>query len=64
MIGNKIANEIYNSPKKSPENTLEEVEIDTQIPREGYTPPEIQQIIDELKLIRQGNNGIFLKKDF
>ena len=49
FIGNEIAKKIT---KKSPENTSETVESETEIPKERYiSPEEREQINDELRLI-------------
>ena len=49
LIGNKNANKIT---KKSPQNTSEMVDSETEIPTERYiSPEERQKIIDELKVI-------------
>ena len=49
MIGNKNANKIT---KKSPQNTSEMVDSETEIPTERYiSPEERQKIIDELRVI-------------
>ena len=46
---NKVANDI---PKKSPQNTSETVESETEMLKKRYVyPEERQQIIDELRLI-------------
>ena len=48
LIGNKIA-----ALKKSPQNTSEALESETELPKERYiSPEERQQIIDELRLIK------------
>ena len=52
MIGNKIANKIT-ALKKSPQNTSEALESETELPKErNISPEERQQIIDELRLIK------------
>ena len=39
--------------KKSPQNTSEALESETELPKERYiSPEERQQIIDELRLIK------------
>ena len=52
LIGNKIANKIT-ALKKSPQNTSEALESETELPKErNISPEERQQIIDELRLIK------------
>ena len=49
LIGNKISNK---TTAKSPQNTSETVNSETEIPIEKYISPEERlQIIDELRLI-------------
>ena len=52
LIGNENADKITNVPKSIPKNNLEIVESETETPKERYiSPEEMQQIIDELRLI-------------
>ena len=56
LIGNKIADKIRSASKKYPKELysieLPSNEANNEIPKERYvSPQEIQQIIDELKLI-------------
>ena len=61
LTGNKIADKITKVLKNSQQNNSETVinENDKEIPKERYISPEaIQNIIDNLRLIYQYNNGI------
>ena len=61
LTGNKIADKITKVSKNSQQNNSETAinENDKEIPKERYISPEaIQNIIDNLRLIYQYNNGI------
>ena len=61
LTGNKIADKITKVSKNSQQNNSETVinENDKEIPKERYISPEaIQNIIDNLRLIYQYDNGI------
>ena len=61
LTGNKIADKITKVSKNSQQNNSETVinENDKEIPKERYISPEaIQNIIDNLRLIYNYNNGI------
>ena len=70
MIGNKIADWITKVTKTSPQNNSEivtndeeNIEVNREILIEWYTSPEErQQIINDLRLIWQYNNGISINK--
>ena len=52
LVGNKIADKITSASKKSHNEEIQSNEVNNQIPKERYiSPKEIQQIIDELRLI-------------
>ena len=52
LVGNKIADKITSASKKSRNEEIQSNEVDNEIPKERYiSPKEIQQIIDELRLI-------------
>ena len=55
LIGNKIADEITSVSKKSAkelQNNETEVDVERATPKERYvSPEEIQQMIDELRLV-------------
>ena len=61
LTGNKIADKITKVSKNSQQNNSETVinENDKEIPKERYISPEaIQNIIDNVRLIYNYNNGI------
>ena len=61
LTGNKIADKITKVSKNSQQNNSETAinENDKEIPKERYISPEaIQNIIDNLRLIYQYDNGI------
>ena len=66
LIGNKIADKITNTSKKSSrELQNNEANDEIEIPKERYIYPEKgQQIIDGLRLIYQYNNGILNHNKF
>ena len=52
LVGNKIADKITSASKKSRNEEIQSNEVNNEIPKERYiSPKEIQQIIDELRLI-------------
>ena len=52
LVGNKIVDKITNVSKKSQNEEIQSNEVNNEIPKERYIPPnERQQIIDELRLI-------------
>ena len=53
LIGNKIADKIMTKPsKRSHKEEIQSNEVNNKIPKERYiSPKEMQQIIDELRLI-------------
>ena len=58
QVGNKIANKLREALKNLPQNTSETVQSETKTRRGTYISPEKrQQIIDELRLLQQYNNG-------
>ena len=62
LIGNKTANKVakVSKKKKIQQNNLEKVrnELDKEMPKERYiSPEEIENIIDDLRLISLYNNG-------
>ena len=64
MIGNKISDKITSVSKKSDKelhnnDQTEEEDIEKTTHKKRYiSPEERQQIIDELRLVKQYNNGI------
>ena len=62
LIGNKIADKITSVSKISTrelQNNETEVDVERATPKKRYiSPKERQQIIDELRLVLQYNNGI------
>ena len=64
MIGNKISDKITSVSKKSRKelhnnDQTEEEDIEKTTHKKRYiSPEERQQIIDELRLVKQYNNGI------
>ena len=52
LVGNKIADKITSTSKKSRNQEIQSNEFNNEIPKERYiSPEERQQIIDELMLI-------------
>ena len=52
LVGNKIADKITGTSKKSRNEEIQSNEVNNEIPKERYiSPKERQQIIDELRLI-------------
>ena len=68
MIGNSIADKITSASKKSAkelQNNETEVDVERATPKKRYiSPEERQQIIDELRLVQQYNNGISKNSKF
>ena len=52
LVGNKIADKITSTSKKSHNEEIQSNEVNNEIPKERYIPPkERQKIIDELRVI-------------
>ena len=68
LIGNKIAGKITRVSKKSTKelpNDETEVDVERATPKKRYiSPQERQQIINELRLVSQYNNGISKNSKF
>ena len=68
LIGNKIADQIISVSKKSStelHSKDDDAYSEIEVPKKGYmSPEERQQIIDELRLVQQYNNGISKSRKF
>ena len=68
LIGNKIADKITSvskKPTKGLPNDETEVDVERATPKKRYiSPEERRQIIDELRLVQQFNNGISKNSKF
>ena len=68
LIGNKIADKITSVSKKSTKelpNDETEVDVERATPKRRYiSPQERQQIINELRIVSQYNNGISKNSKF